>query len=527
MQRSEPKNSYYDPRKAAIAVAFIEKCCVHPKGSLTGQPFILEPWEKKDLIHPLFGWRDEATGLRKFTSLLLSMPRKNGKTVLCAVIGLYLLLVEQQGTVPEIVSLATDEAQARIVFTMAKSIVEKSPILANKVKVLRDRIVPVGEDAAFMKAINRAGGGKHGLSPSGAICDEVAQYQPEIGAKLLEAIETGSAERENPLNMYISTCGSNFASNLLAPYWQYGKAIIAGTVEDDSFLPCIYGADEGDDWTDRQVWRKANPNLGVSVREEFLEKQYRRALQVPSAQTSFKIYHLNMWVKSSKQWVDLIKWNKGALPLKLDGDRRCWGGLDLSSTGDLTSLVLVFEPDEDGIVDILPWFWVPEGALESSPYSKFYEAWAEAGQLVLTPGEVLDHGFARAVINDCTEKFNLISVGLDRWSSSQIVAALNDQDGVITIGYGMGYRTMAAAVRYAEQLIYSNKVRHGGHPVLTWCIDNTIIISDPAGNQKPDKSKSAGKIDGAVAMLIALKNMDDDLIGESGDIWGDKDIFEE
>lgn len=529
MQRPKPKKAYFDKHSAQKAVTFIEKCCVHPKGTLTGKPFILESWQKSNVIEPLFGWRNKNTDRRQFTTLFLSVPRKNGKTVLCAAIGLYLLLVEQRGTVPEIVSLATDESQARIVFQMAASMVEMSPLLQVEAETLRDRIVPRyrPDHAAFMKALNRAGGGKHGLSPSGAICDEIAQYQADIGTKLLEAVETGAAERADPLMMYISTCGSNYASNLFAPYWQYAKGVSSGKVKDEHFLPCIYGADEKDDWKSIRTWRKANPNFEVSVRKSFIEKQFRKAVQVPSFQTSFKIYHLNMWVKSSKQWIDLSEWDKGDIPVYPSGDRRCWGGLDLSSTGDLTSFCLVFEPDEADMVDILSWFWVPEKALETSPYSKFYEAWSVQGALNLTPGAVLDHNYARTTINDCANQYDLVSVGIDRWASSQIVSSLNDQDGITTVGYGMGFRTMAAAVRYGEQLIYSNRVRHGGHPVLRWCIDNTVIVQDPAGNQKPDKSKSAGKIDGTVAMLIALRNMDDDLISEGEGIWGDRDIFEE
>ena len=510
-----------------MAVLFIENCCVHPKGSLTGKPFLLEPWQKSEIIEPLFGWRDADTDLRKFTTLFLSVPRKNGKTVLCAAIGLYLLVVEQAGTVPEIVSLATDEQQARIVFNMAATIVKKSSLLGNEIEVRRDRLQPSREPTAFFKPINREGGGKHGLSPSGAICDEIAQYQPAIGAKLLEAVETGGAERESPLMMYISTCGSNYASNLFAPYWQYASGVRDGSVSDDNYLPCIYGADEEDDWTDPAIWRKANPNLGVSVREAFLKKQAEKAIQIPTFQSSFKTYHLNMWVKTDKQWVDLAVWDQGKNPRHTDGQRRCWGGLDLSSSNDLTSFVLVFEPDEEGIVDVQPWFWVPRKTLISSTFSKFYEDWVSHSFIEPIPGEVLDLEFPRLCINHSAQMYNLQSVAIDRWGSNQLVAQLNDRDDITTVGAGMGYASMSPAVNFAERLIYSRKIRHGGHPVLRWCVDNTIITQDAAGNKKPDKSKSSGKIDGTVAMLIALKNMDDDLIGEGDDMWGDHAIFEE
>lgn len=527
MQRKPPNNAYYDEQQAEMALIFIERCCVHPKGSLTGKPFILEDWQKDELIRPLFGWRDDQTDLRKFTSMLLSVPRKNGKTVLCAAIGLYLLVVEQAGTVPEIVSLATDEQQARIVFNMAKTIVAKSPLLRNELRELQDRLQPLAEPTAFFKPINREGGGKHGLSPSGAICDEVAQYQPAIGQKLLESIETGFAERENPLAMYISTCGSNFASNLFATYWKYARGVSDGSIEDDSFLPCIYGADEGDDWQDPEVWKKANPNLGVSVRVDYLEKMANRAVQIPSYQPSFKTYHLNMWVKTDRQWVDLAVWDRGANPPEVNRNRRCWGGLDLSSSNDLTSFALAFEPDSDGVVDILIWFWVPRETMVNSAFSRFYQSWESAGYVEASPGAVIDHEFPRKKINDCAAKYDLQSVGLDRWSSSQIVANLNEYDDITTVGVGMGYASMSAAINYAERLIYSYKLRHGGHPTLRWCIDNTVITQDAAGNKKPDKSKSSGKIDGTIAFLVALKNMDDDLIGENSDIWGDQAIFEE
>lgn len=527
MQRPDPRNAYFDKREAAKAVKFIESCCVHPKGELTGQPLILQEWQKSELIEPLFGWRDPITGDRKFTSLLFSVPRKNGKTVMCAAIGLYLLLIEQTGTMPEIVSIATADDQARIVLTMAKTMCAKSPVLNREVRIYQNKIVPLLERGAYMKALTRDGGSKHGLSPSAGICDEIAQYQPAIGSKLLEAVETGFAERKTPLAMYISTVGANYASNLFARYWDYAKRIVDGAVEDDKFLPCIYGADEDDDWTDPQVWRKANPNLGVSVREEFLKKQCDLAIARIELQPSFKTYHLNQWVKTSKAWLDMRIWDKGKDEIKAGLDRRCWGGLDLSSSGDLTCFALVFEPDTEGMVDVMVWFWVPDETLHHSPYSRFYKSWITTKDIIPIDGAIINHDWVRDKIAECDKQYNLESVGIDRWSSAQIRGQLEELHSIQTIGIGMGYASMAAAVDYAERLVNSGKLRHGGHPVLRWCVDNTVITQDPSGNKKPDKSKSTAKIDGTVALLLALKNMDDSLVESSG-IWSDSaTIFKE
>lgn len=527
MQRPDPKDAYFDRKHADRAVRFIERCCVHPKGELTGKPFVLEDWQKTELIEPLFGWRDAATGNRKFTSLLFSVPRKNGKTVMCANISLYLLLIEQAGTMPEVVSIATADDQARIVLEMAKGICRRSPVLSQEVRVYQNRIVPIGEPGAYMKALTRDGSSKHGFSPSAGICDEIAQYQPAIGAKLLEAIETGFAERQTPLAMYISTVGSNYASNLFGRYWDYGQRVSKGVIEDDRFLPCVYSADEEDDWTDPAVWRKANPNLGVSVRKEFIKNQCDLAAARVELQPSFKTYHLNMWVKAEKAWLDMRTWEKGSDKAIAGMERRCWGGLDLSSSGDLTAFVLAFEPDADGVVDIFPWFWVPDETLNNSPFSRFYRSWVETKHIFAIDGAVINHDWIRSHIVQCYKKYNLESIGIDRWSSAQIRGQLEEKHSIQTVGIGMGYASMAAAVDYAERLVNSNKLRHGGHPVLRWCIDNTVVTLDPAGNKKPDKSKSAAKIDGTVALLLALKNMDDSL-AESVGIWGESaTIFKE
>lgn len=520
MQRPKPRNAYYCPDSAEEAVYFIETCCVHPKGELTGSPFVLEDWQKKELIEPLFGWRDEETGDRKFTALLFSVPRKNGKTVICAAISLYLLLVEQAGTAPEIVSIATADDQARIVLAMAKAICRKSPLLNSEVKIYQNKITPMGEPNAYMKALTRDGSSKHGLSPSAGVCDEIAQYQPAIGAKLLEAVETGFAERRSPLAMYISTVGSNYTSNLFANYWNYAKKVSNGAIRDDRFLPCIYGADEEDDWTSPDVWRKANPNIGISVRESFIKDQCEKAIARVELQPSFKTYHLNMWVKTSKAWLDIRIWDKGADPVRVGDGRRCWGGLDLSSSSDLTAFAIVFEPDADNYVDVLLWFWVPEDTLNHSPYSRFYRSWVESGDIIAMGGAVINHDGIKNEIVECDRKFGLESVGIDRWSSAQIRGQLEESHNIATVGIGMGYASMAAAVDYAERLTNSNRIRHGGQPVLRWCIDNTVISMDPSGNKKPDKARSSAKIDGTVALLLALKNMDDSLLESTG-IWGE------
>ena len=520
MQRPEPKDAYFDEEMAEQAVFFIENCCVHPKGELTGQPFLLETWQKKQLIEPLFGWRDKQTHHRKFTSLLFSVPRKNGKTVICAAIALYLLLFEQKGTVPEVVSIATADDQARIVFNMAKNMCKLSPVLNSEVRLLQARIVPLGEPEAYMKALTRDGSSKHGLSPSAGICDEIAQYQPAIGQKLLESVETGFAERISPLAMYISTVGSNYASNLFAKYWDYGKRVSDGSIQDDRFLPCIFYADEADDWTDPNIWAKANPNLGVSVRMDFLESECKKAIARVELQPSFRTYHLNQWVKTEQAWLDIRIWDKGNAKPQPNSFARCWGGLDLSSSGDLTSFALVFEPDAQGIVDTLIWFWVPEETLMHSPYHKFYEQWLKSGHIYGVDGAVINHDWIKQKIVECDRDFNLESIGIDRWSSAQIRGQLEELHSIQTVGIGIGYASMAAAVDYAERLISTRCLRHGGHPTLRLCIDNTVITKDPAGNKKPDKSKSSGKIDGTIALLLALKNMDDSLM-ESVGIWGD------
>ena len=523
MQRAEPKNAYYDAREARKALFFIQNVCRHPKGKFQGQPLMLEPWQIDNIINPLFGWRDADTHHRKFTSLFFSVPRKNGKSTLCCAIALYLFTVEQANTSPEAVSLATNYEQASIVFEMAKSMVSFSPALDKIIRPMRFQLKLRNSVGGFFKPVTAKGKSQHGLSPSVAVCDEIAQFDYDTGFSLLESIQTGFAERENPLTMYISTVGANRESNLFWTYWQYAEQVKAGKVDDDTLLPAIWAANPDDPWDDPKVWAQANPNIGVSVRIPFLKDLANKARTDLSLQTSFRTYHLNQWVSASDQWIDMRVWD--ANPKKCDRkpQGRCWAGLDLSAVNDLCSLAVVWEPDEDGLIALQSWSWVPEAALKTSPYSRLYEKWAADEYLILTPGEVFDQDWAKNKVLEIAETHDLQNVGIDRWNSSQIRGHLEDK-GIITVGVGQGYASMNAATKVAETFIYQHRLVHGGNPLLAWAVDNTVIKMDPAGNKKPDKASSAGKIDPVVAMLNAMYCMDAELV-ETGDLFGNAALF--
>jgi phage terminase large subunit-like protein len=282
--------------------------------------------------------------------------------------------------------------------------------------------------------------------------------------------------------------------------------ILEGTIQDDSFFSFIATLDEGDDWQDEANWIKSNPNLGVSVKLSTLREECERARKMPSAVNAFRRLRLNEWTESHSQWLDMGAYDEcaGAVnPDNLEG-RECVGGLDLASTQDITALVLLF-PAEAGSFDLLPFFWVPEEtiATRSKRDRVLYDVWAREGLIFTTEGNVTDYDRIREFIRDLADKYQIKQIAFDRWNASQLVTQLQN-DGATMVPVGMGFQSLSAPTKEFEKLVLSGKIRHGGNAVLKWMMTNVSISTDPAGNQRPDRSKSTEKIDGVIATLLAL-----------------------
>ncbi len=484
-----------DAKAADIAVRFFEENLTHSKGELGGKPFVLEQWQK-DYVSKLFGTMNG--DVRQYRTSLLAIPRKNGKSTLCAGIALKLMFDGEPGA--EIYSCAADRDQARLVFEMAKVCVENSPKLRSRLRVFRNSIVREDTHTTY-KALSAEAFTKHGLNAHGIIFDEL-HAQPD--RELWDVMTTSTGARRQPLCVAITTAGYDRKS-VCWEIWRYALAVRDGAIKDQTFLPAIYAAEPADDWTAETTWRKSNPNLGVSVKLDDLRVRCKRAQDMPSEENTFKRLHLNMWTEQDTRFLQMSHWAQGdkPCPVMLDG-RECFAGLDLATTYDTTCFCLLF-PLDDGTFWAEPHFWIPEDNMRDRVKRDRvpYDVWAKAGKLHLTPGNVTDFDQVRADIVALSKKYNIRQVAIDRWNAHQITTQLQGE-GVNVLGFGQGYGSMSSPTAALEAAVVGGKLLHGGHPVLAWQASNVAVQSDHHGNKKPSKAKSTERIDGIVALIMAL-----------------------
>ena len=313
--------------------------------------------------------------------------------------------------------------------------------------------------------------------------------------------------RMQPLYFLITTAGTDTQSICYETH-QKALAIIDGRKHDPTFYPVIYGASEDEDWADPKVWKKANPSLGITVGIDKVKAACESAKQNPGEENSFRQLRLNQWVKQAVRWMPMDKWDACSFavdPEALEG-RVCYGGLDLSSTTDITAFVLVFPPeDEDDKYIILPFFWIPEDniALRVRRDHVMYDLWERQGYLQTTEGNVVHYGFIEKFIEELGTRYNIREIAFDRWGAVQMMPNLEGM-GFTVIPFGQGFKDMSPPTKELMKLTLEQKLTHGGHPVLRWMMDNIFIRTDPAGNIKADKEKSTEKIDGAIATIMAL-----------------------
>ena len=518
------KNKYYFDKEAADrAVAFIETHIRHCKGELTGQLFILEEWQKKALVEPIFGWKHKDSGLRKYRSVYCEIARKNGKSSLGAAIGLYLLFADSElGS--EIFSCAGDRAQASIIFDIAKRMIQQDKLLNSKAKIFRNAITfPIKGNT--YKVLSADASLQHGHNPNGILFDEL---HTQKSRELYDTMISGTGARTQPLVFIMTTAGSSKTDgNICWEVHDYAQKVKDGIINDETFLPLIYCADAEDDIQEPATWRKANPNLGVSISEEYLKNEAKRAAELPSYENTFKRLHLNQWTTSISKWISDSVWmeNYEEIDLEILKDKKCWGGLDLASTMDLSSLVLYFPMEEHKDV-VLVYFWCPESSAEirGRKYKLPYDEWIADGYIKATPGDVQDYEYIRQDINKIIEAYDLQSIAFDRWNSSQLIIQLSQQDGIPMSQFGQGYRSMSAPSKELEKLVLKKGLNHLNNPVLRWQCENVQLQTDPAGNIKINKQRSSEKVDGMVALVMALgEMMTDETPGDS--IYNDRGIL--
>lgn len=430
---------------------------------------------------------------------------KTHNSELAAAIALYLLYADNEPSA-EVYGAACDRNQASIVFDVARQMVEMSPALMrrSKIRTAGKRIINY-RNAGFYQVLSAETGTKHGLNVSGLVFDEI-HAQPN--RKLYDVLTKGSGDaREQPLFFIITTAGND--KNSIC-YELHTKALdlMAGRKKDPAFYPVVYGLTEEDDWTDEANWYKANPSLGHTIQIDRVREAYQNAVENPAEENVFKQLRLNIWTSASIRWIPEQVYDKGNLPIDRDAlrGRMCYAGLDLSSTSDITALVLAFPPrTEDEKYVLLPFFWLPEDTLELRCRRDhvLYDVWQKQGFIQTTEGNVIHYGFIEKFIEQLGETYHIREIAYDRWNATQMVQNLEDM-GFTMVPFGQGFKDMSPPSKELFKLLMEGNIIHGGNPVLKWMAGNVVMRQDPAGNIKPDKEKSVEKIDGIVASIMAI-----------------------
>lgn len=492
----DAKGYYLDEQVGREVIDFFERCLVHVKGDLALQPLVLELWQKSVIGH-LFGWKQEKTHLRRFREAFIFIPRKQGKTIIGAGLSLYFLFCQPERG-QEVYCCASDRSQARVLFDVAKMQVVKEKELDKRAEVLRSEIRYPSRDSVF-KVLSSEAGSKHGYNSNLVIFDELHAIEDR---ELIDVLTTSTGARREPLLISITTAGFDQTSICFEKY-DYSKKVRDGVLKDGAFLPVIYEAEPEAEWDDPEMWKLANPNYGVSISEEYLLRECERAKESPAYEAVFKRLHLNLWTEAESPFISLDAWDRcgGEIP---DLFRRpCYGGLDLSSTQDLTAFSLCFPPQEkNDPYYLLSWAWIPEEAMRQQR-KRPYLQWVNEGHLYKIPGAVIEYPFVIEKILKLKKEYNIQAVLYDRWGALSVSQALEAED-IQMVEHGQGYKSQSAPTKELLKLVLSHKLCHGGHPVLRWCISNLVVELDSAGNLKPSRRRSTEKIDLAVSSIMAL-----------------------
>lgn len=489
----------FDRDLATSAINFFSELKLTKGKQFFGKPFVLELWQAF-IIGSIFGWVEKATGHRRFRYAYNEIARKNGKSELAAGVGLKLAFFDGEPGA-EVYAFATKRDQAKIVWDVARQMVRQEPLLKKRIRDFKlnmssktganQKFEPMGADHSTLD----------GLNISGAIIDELHAHKDR---RLVDVIETATGARQQPLVFEITTAGEYNPESICWQHREYCVRILDGIVQDDRWFAYIATIDEGDKWHDPLVWAKANPNLHVSKSISVIEAECKKAKEMPSDENKFRRYHLDEWTKQAERWISLNVWKECQKEYTLEDLRgqRCFAGLDLASTSDISALVLVF-PDSG--YKTLPFFWVPEENVMQRvrKHRVPYDVWIDQGHMNTTPGNVTDYAFIRHRHGELRGMFNIVGTAIDEWNATQLATELMS-DGAEVFLWRQGMAHMAGGTKELERLIMQRQFGHNGNPVLTWMFDNVAIKRDAEGNQKIDRSNSREKVDGIVATVMAV-----------------------
>jgi len=495
------------PRRTSVPsrkIALINQL-THTKGPAAGLPFRLRPWQV-DILRRLFTV-NPATGRRQYRTCLLMMPRKNGKTELCAALAIDGLLLDGE-IGAEVYSAANDKEQAALCFNVAAQMIRNDPELYAACEIIdsQKRIVHRASGSVY-RAISAEAYSKHGFNASRVIYDEL---HAAATRDLWDVLATSTGARAEPLVIAISTAGYDRHS-ILWELYTHAKKVREAPELDPTFLPIIYEAPPDADWTDPAVWAAANPALGDFRSREELEVACARAREIPAQENTFRRLYLNQWTEQAARWIALEAWDACQAPTDLEAlaGRKCYVGLDLSTTTDLTAAVAVF-PDDDGPgFTVLPHFFMPAERIATRVARDRvpYDEWARRGLLTTIPGPTVDYEVVRAHLNAWDDAYDLKMIAFDPWNATDLVSRLEKIDGFVCIKMRQGKATLSAPSKALEKAVLERALRHDGHAILRWNIANAAIDIDHTGNIQPSKAKSTDRIDGVYALVMALEAM--------------------
>jgi phage terminase large subunit-like protein len=498
----------FDAEAAEKKLALIE-LLPHTKGewAFKRQLITLEPWQKFGLMCT-FGWKRKSTGMRRFRESYWEVPRKNGKSVIAAGVGIGMFLADEEFGA-EVYSGATTEKQAWEVFRPARLMVRKSPMLieAAGIEVNASNMHVPEDGSRFEPLIGNPGDGS---SPSCSIVDEYHEHET---AALYETMLTGMGARRQPLMFIITTAGANIEGPC---YDKRRQAIemLEGLVPDDELFAWIWTIDEGDDWTDPKVLAKANPNIGISVYQEYLESQQNRAIRSARFTNTFKTKHLNVWTSAKAGYFNIEDWGNcfdASLSLDQFEGQSCILAFDLARKLDLNSMPRIFWRDIDGrrhYYCVAPRFWVPEDTVRDTDNRRMaerYQKWVNQGFLIETAGAEIDY---RDILEEAKEANRLSPVqcsSIDPHGATNLSHQLDDE-GLTPVTIIQNYTNMSDPMKELEAAITSGRFHHDGNPIMTWCVSNVVGKHLPGNDDivRPIKQGNDNKIDGAVALIMAI-----------------------
>lgn len=494
---------YFNEDRAAHAVEFFEAFLRHSKGRWAGQPFTLLEWQRTDVIEELFGWLRIEDDTRRFRHAYISTPKKQGKSTLLAGIGLYLLCADGEAAA-EVYGAAADREQASICYREAAAMVRASPFLSRRLEVIDSRrTIASVSTGSFYRCLPGSDFRVEGLNIHGLLFDELHAQRSRA---LFDSLRYGGASRTQSLQVAITTAGYD-RNSIAYEQYQYATRVLADWTTDPAFFAYVRQATLDDDWTKPDAWKKACPSYGITVTEADFAADAREAQLSVAKQNAFLRYRLNCWVQQDTRWLSPDLWAAcNADPIKpLDG-REAWCGLDLASTTDVSAFVAAF-PGDDGGVDVVCKFWIPDEALEDRerrdrvPWSQ----WIREGRVTATSGSATDYDVIRRDIVEFSKRHNIKRLAVDRWNATQLANQLMG-DGLDVVAYPQNFQGMNSPCRLLETLMESKRLRHGGNPVLNWMANNVAVRTNSEGHIRPAKPKpgSSERIDGIVALVQAL-----------------------